>query len=207
MEILELAIPHAWLISPQQFPDERGLFLESFKNSALAKAVGHELTVAQVNCSVSRRGVLRGIHAATVPPGQAKYITCLRGAVVDVVVDIRVGSPTFGRYATVRLDDADRRAVYVSEGLGHGFMALTDDATVMYLCSTPFNPAGEFGVDPLDPEVGVAWPPELEPVLSPKDATAPSLAEAAAEGLLPTYQACLAFYERLRSRGALRSGQ
>lgn len=199
MEIRELAVPHAWEVTPRVFPDDRGAFAEVFKSAELVKAVGHELTVAQLNCSTSRRGVLRGIHTASVPPGQAKYVTCLHGAVLDVVVDIRVGSPTFGRYELVRLDDASRRAVYVSEGLGHGFLALTDDATVAYLCSTPYNPAGEFGMNPLDPEVGVAWPPDLPPVLSGKDAAAPSLAEVRAQGLLPTYSDCLALYERLRS--------
>jgi dTDP-4-dehydrorhamnose 3,5-epimerase len=199
MEIRELAVPHSWAITPRQFPDERGVFLEVFKNPLLAKAVGHEFTVAQANCSVSRRGVLRGIHSASVPPGQAKYITCLRGEVLDVVVDIRVGSPTFGRYDTVLLDDVDRQAVYVSEGLGHGFVALSDEATVMYLCSTPFNPAGEFGIDPLDPDIGVSWPVDTPPILSDKDAAAPSLARAAEQGLLPAYADCLAFYERMRA--------
>jgi dTDP-4-dehydrorhamnose 3,5-epimerase len=199
MEIRELAVPHAWVITPRQFPDERGLFLETFKSGPLAKVVGHELAVAQVNCSVSHRGVLRGIHAATVPPSQAKYVTCVRGAVLDVVVDIRVGSPTFGRYDAVRLDEPDRRAVYLSEGLGHGFLALTDDATVLYLCSTPYNPAGEFGVQPFDPAIGIEWPADVPPILSGKDETAPTLAEAADAGLLPRYDDCVAFYERLRN--------
>jgi dTDP-4-dehydrorhamnose 3,5-epimerase len=174
------------------------MFVETFKNAALAKTVGHELAVSQVNCSVSRRGVLRGIHFAAVPPGQAKYVTCIRGAVLDVAVDVRVGSPTFGRYDTVRLDEADRRAVYLGEGLGHGFLALTDDATVSYLCSTPYNPAAEFGVHPLDPAVGIAWPSEAPPILSAKDGAAPTLAEAAGQGMLPRYEDCLAFYERLQ---------
>lgn len=200
MEIRELAVPHAWMVTPRTFPDERGLFLETFKNGALTKAVGHELTVAQVNCSVSHRGVLRGIHAATVPPSQAKYVTCVRGAVLDVVVDIRLGSPAFGRHDTVLLDEKDRRAVYISEGLGHGFLALTDDATVMYLCSTPYDPVGEFGVQPSDPALGIRWPAEVPPTLSPKDEAAPTLAEAGEQGLLPRYEDCLAFYERLRCR-------
>jgi dTDP-4-dehydrorhamnose 3,5-epimerase len=201
MDMHELAVPHAYKFTPRQFPDERGLFLEVFKGSALEKAVGHRLAVAQVNTSVSRHGVLRGIHAATVPPSQAKYVTCLRGAVLDVVVDIRVGSPAFGRYDTVRLDDVDRRAVYISEGLGHAFLALTDNATVAYLCSTPYEPAAEFGVHPLDPAIGVPWPADVGPILSDKDAAAPTLAEAREQGLLPLYSDCLAFYERLRAGG------
>jgi dTDP-4-dehydrorhamnose 3,5-epimerase len=198
MEIRELGVSHAWEITPHQFEDQRGIFVETFKNSALAEVVGHELTVAQVNCSTSRRGVLRGIHSAAVPRGQAKYITCLRGAVLDVVVDIRVGSPGYGTFDMVRLDDTDRRSVYVSEGLGHGFVALTDDATVVYLCSTPHNPAGEFGVHPLDPAIGIPWPAGVTPVLSAKDEAAPTLEEARMKGLLPGYEACLSFYDSLR---------
>jgi dTDP-4-dehydrorhamnose 3,5-epimerase len=143
--------------------------------------------------------VLRGIHFADVPPGQAKYVTCVRGAVLDVVVDIRVGSPTYAQWEAVRLDEDTRRAVFLAEGLGHAFMALTDDATVVYLCSTGYAPKREHGVHPLDPALGIAWPEGIEPVLSPKDAEAPSLAEAERSGLLPTYADCSAHYQRLRS--------
>jgi dTDP-4-dehydrorhamnose 3,5-epimerase len=135
-----------------------------------------------------------------VPPGQAKYVTCVRGAVLDVVVDIRVGSPAFGRWEAVRLDGDTRHAVFLAEGLGHAFMALTDDATVVYLCSTGYAPGREHGVNPLDPELGIAWPDGIPPVLSPKDAEAPSLAEAEQAGLLPTYAACSDHYRRLRGR-------
>jgi dTDP-4-dehydrorhamnose 3,5-epimerase len=153
----------------------------------------------QANCSVSRRGSLRGVHFADVPPGQAKYVTCLRGSVIDVVVDIRTGSPTFGRSAVNRLDDRTRRAVYLAEGLGHGFLALSDEAVVVYLASEPYVPDREHGVHPLDPALGIEWPRGIEPVLSPKDAAAPSLAEAERAGLLPSYADCLAYQEKLRS--------
>ena len=106
---------------------------------------------------MSRRGVIRGIHFADVPPGQAKYVTCVRGAILDVVVDLRAGSPTFGQWVAVRLDER-RRAVFLAEGLGHAFMALSDQATVLYLCSTPYAPGREHGVHPLDPEIGIDWP-------------------------------------------------
>jgi len=150
---------------------------------------------------VSRRGVLRGVHFADVPPGQAKYVTCVAGAILDVVVDIRVGSPTFGRWEAVRLDDENRRALYVAEGLGHAFLALSESATVVYLCSQPYAPAREHGIHPLDPELGIDWPLDGEPVLSAKDAAAPTLAEARAAGLLPGYDACLDFYASLRKDG------
>ena len=196
-----LGIDGAWVLEPQLFEDDRGTFHEWYRGGEFREATGHDLTLAQANCSVSRRGVLRGLHYADVPPGQAKYVTCVRGAVLDVVADIRVGSPTFGQWEAVRLDDSGRRAVFLAEGLGHAFMALTDDATVVYLCSTGYDPRREHTVDALDPALGITWPDGLTPVLSPKDARAPSLAEAREAGLLPSYEACRALYERLRGEG------
>ena len=159
------------------------------------------MPVAQANCSISRRGVIRGIHFADVPPGQAKYVTCVNGAILDVVVDLRAGSPGFGRWSAVRLDDQNRRAVFVAEGLGHAFMALSDQASVLYLCSTPYAPGREHGVHPLDPGIGIAWPAGIEAILSDKDAAAPSLAQTQAARLLPDYHDCLAVAARLRSGG------
>ena len=193
-----LTIDGAWEFTPKAFGDDRGVFLEWFKADVFAEAVGHTLTIAQANQSVSARGVLRGIHFAAVPPSQAKYVYCPRGAVLDVVIDIRVGSPTFGEWDAVRLDDVDRRAVYIAEGLGHAFMALQDDSAVTYLCSTGYNPTREFGTNPLDPDLGLPWPSDIEPRLSAKDAEAPSLAQAATDGILPTWDECQAFYAQLR---------
>jgi dTDP-4-dehydrorhamnose 3,5-epimerase len=199
VDVRELKIPGAWEFTPRQFPDPRGVFLEWFKGSVVETAVGHRLGLAQANHSVSSRGTTRGVHFADVPPGQAKYVYCTRGAVLDVAVDIRVGSPTFGVSDAVRLDDEDRRGVYLSEGLGHAFMALTDDANVTYLCSEPYNPTGEHGISPLDAHLDLPWPADIEPLLSDKDAAAPTLAEAEGQGLLPSYDACLAFYDSLRT--------
>jgi dTDP-4-dehydrorhamnose 3,5-epimerase len=196
MKIRPLSIEGAWEITPQQHGDPRGMFMEYYRFDHLAEAVGHPLRLAQANLSTSAKGVVRGIHFADVPPGQAKYITCVSGAVLDVVVDIRVGSPTFGAWESVRLDDEDRRAVYLAEGLGHAFCALTAGATVAYLCSSSYRPGHEHGIDPLDPELDIAWPAD-PPLLSEKDAGAPSLAEARAAGLLPQYDACVAFTESL----------
>lgn len=198
MQVDQTQVPGAWVFTPRQFPDPRGVFLEWFKASVLEQAVGQPLAVKQANHSASSRGTLRGVHFADVPPGQAKYVYCTRGAVLDVVVDIRVGSPTFGVSDAVRLDDVDRRGIYLSEGLGHAFLALTDDANVTYLCSEPYNPGHEHGVHPLDPELDLPWPSDLEPLLSEKDAAAPSLAEARASGLLPSYDDCVRFYDSLR---------
>ena len=189
MDIRELAVPGALEITPRQFGDDRGTFLEWFKDEAFATAVGHDLALAQANCSVSRRGVLRGIHYADVPPGQAKYVTCVRGAVLDVAVDIRVGSPTFGAWDSVLLDTVDRRAIYLAEGLGHAFLSLEDDSTVVYLCSEGYAPAREHEIHPLDPAIAIAWPADVEPLLSPKDAAAPTLDAARAAGLLPEWDA------------------
>jgi dTDP-4-dehydrorhamnose 3,5-epimerase len=199
VQIRPLSVPDSFEITPVQHGDDRGVFLEWYRFDRLAEAVGHPLRLAQGNCSISRRGVLRGIHYADVPPGQAKYVTCLRGAVLDVVVDIRVGAPTFGRWDSVLLDDTDRRAIYLAEGLGHAFLALTDEATVAYLCSEPYRPGAEHGVHPLDPGIGIDWPDDVEPLLSPKDAATPTLAEAAEQGLLPAHADCQACYASLRT--------
>ncbi|GEK21650.1 dTDP-4-dehydrorhamnose 3,5-epimerase [Cellulomonas xylanilytica] len=194
MQFRELAVPGAWEITTKQFGDPRGVFLEWFKDEAFQEAVGHPLDLRQANCSVSAAGVLRGIHFADVPPGQAKYVTCVKGAVLDVAVDIRVGSPTFGRWDAVLLDDTDRRAIYLSEGIGHAFMALEDDSTVVYLCSTGYSPGREHGIHPLDPAIGIDWPTtdrqgrSITPQLSDKDVAAPTLEEARGQGLLPTLE-------------------
>lgn len=188
-----VGIDGAWTFTPVIHRDGRGSFLEWYRAGELSGELGYWPESVQANCSVSRRGVIRGVHFASVPPGQAKYVTCVSGAILDVIVDLRVGSPDFGRWESVRLDDTDRRAVFLSEGLGHAFTALTDEATVIYLCSAPYAPGREHGVHPLDPEIGIAWPQDAEPVLSPKDAAAPTLAQARSTGLLPGYADCEAY--------------
>lgn len=196
-----LGIEGAWTFIPQVFRDDRGSFLEAFRGAEFAADLGYGLEVAQVNCSVSRRGTIRGIHYADVPPGQAKYVTCAAGAVLDVVVDVRAGSPSFGTCEAVRLDDQDRRAVFLAEGLGHAFMALTEQATVIYLCSTPYAPGREHGVDPLDPALAIDWPLDGMdgPLLSDKDKNASSLEQALLAGMLPRYDDCAAYSACLRA--------
>jgi dTDP-4-dehydrorhamnose 3,5-epimerase len=198
-----LGIDGAWVFTPRVHHDDRGAFLEEFRGGEFADDLGYRLELGQVNCSISRRGVLRGVHYADVPPGQAKYVTCVRGAVLDVVVDVREGSPDFGKWEAVRLDEESRRAIFLAEGLGHGFLALTDDATVIYLCSTPYVPGREHGINPLDPAIGIAWPlEELDdgPILSDKDAAAPTLEEVLLAGELPRYEDCLAYTAELRGQ-------
>jgi dTDP-4-dehydrorhamnose 3,5-epimerase len=203
MEIRELAVPGAYEITPKQLGDQRGLFLEWYRADRMAEVLGYPLDLAQVNCSVSARGVLRGIHFAEVPPGQAKYVTCVAGAGLDVVVDLRVGSATFGQHDVVLIDTVDRRAVYVGEGMGHAFMALEDGTAINYLLSEPFAPGREHGVHPLDPALGIAWPDDVEPVLSDKDRAAPTLAEAEAAGLLPSYDGVQAYTAELAARARI----
>jgi epimerase EvaD len=198
MDVRELAVPGAFEFTPRVFPDDRGLFVVPFAEEPFLKAVGHPLRLAQTNHSSSRRGVVRGLHYADVPPGQAKYVYCPRGALLDVVVDIRVGSPTFGRWDAVRLDPVEFRAVYVPEGVGHAMMALEDETVISYLCSTGYNPGREHGVDPLDPALGLPWP-DLDVVVSDKDRAAPTLAAAREAGMLPSFVDCQAHYQRLRT--------
>lgn len=195
-----LGIEGAWVYTPTVHGDDRGSFAEQFRGAEFAADLGYRLDIAQVNCSVSQRGVIRGIHYADVPPGQAKYVSCLAGAGLDVIIDIRVGSPTFGKWEAVRLDATSRRSVFISEGLGHAFMALTDDATLLYLCSTPYAPGREHGVHPFDPAIGIDWPlgEDGAPLMSPKDAAAPTLEEARQAGQLPRYEDCTAYLEVLR---------
>jgi dTDP-4-dehydrorhamnose 3,5-epimerase len=198
VQIRELSVPDSYEITPKQFGDDRGVFLEWYRFDKLEEALGHRLQLAQANTSVSKRGVVRGIHFADVPPSQAKYVTATRGAVLDFVIDIRVGSPTFGSWDSVLLDEVDRRAIYIAEGLGHCFVALTDEATVSYLVTSPFNAEREHGIDPLDPDVGLRFPEAAGVLLlSPKDREAPSLSEAASTGLLPTWQAARDYYAAL----------
>ncbi|MGW4568076.1 dTDP-4-dehydrorhamnose 3,5-epimerase [Streptomyces sp. NPDC004561] len=192
-----LGVEGAWVDTPRVFTDDRGRFHEWFRGGAFRDSTGHGFSLAQANCSRSVRGTLRGIHYAAVPPGQAKYVTCVSGAVLDVVVDIRVGSPGFGTWEAVRLDDTTHRGVYLSEGLGHAFMALEDNSTVVYLCSEGYAPEREHGIDPLDPALAIAWPKDLAPLLSGKDAAAPTLEEAGRKGLLPSFEDCAAFRRSL----------
>jgi dTDP-4-dehydrorhamnose 3,5-epimerase len=199
MEVTETKVPGAWVFTPRQFSDDRGLFAEWLKADLMREVVGHPIEVAQANNSVSRRDVLRGVHFALVPPGQAKYVYCPRGALRDFVVDIRVGSPTFGVWDSVVLDEHDRRAMYVAEGIGHAVVALTDDASLMYLVSAPYDPAREFTVSPLDPALGIDWGVE-SPILSDRDRNAPTLAEAEKLGQLPTWESCVARYAELGTR-------
>ncbi|TFV63652.1 dTDP-4-keto-6-deoxy-D-glucose epimerase [Geodermatophilus sp. DF01-2] len=198
MQIRQLAVGDAYVLDLVPHGDARGRFTEWYRADVLADVVGHGLPLAQANHSVSAHGVLRGVHFALVPPGQAKYVYCPAGRVLDVVVDVRVGSPTFGRHDSVLLDSEEPRAVYLSEGLGHAFLSLADGSSVTYLVSSGYDPAREVGVSPLDPALDLPWPDDVEFELSVKDRHAPTLAGAREQGLLPTIEECRARYGQLR---------
>ena len=182
-------MPGAYEFTPVVHGDDRGSFVESYRFEALSEAIGRPFVLGQANTSVSAAGVVRGVHYALLPPGQAKYVTAVHGALLDIVVDLRVGSPTFGAVDTVELDDVARRAVFLSEGLGHVLVARTDGATATYLTNEVFNPERELTINPLDPELALPLPfPPEQLLLSPRDVAAPSLAEARERGLLPSWE-------------------
>ena len=185
MVIEPLYIEGSFLVRPEQHTDSRGSFTESFRGDRLAEVLGYRPDIVQANISVSAKGVFRGIHYAGFPVSQAKYITCMSGALLDFIVDIRVGSPTFGRWQSIHLTPENRFAIFLTEGLGHGFAALEDNTTAAYLLTTAYNPENEHEINPLDPMLDLMLPPDS--MLSPKDAAAPTLEEAGVRGLLPSY--------------------
>jgi dTDP-4-dehydrorhamnose 3,5-epimerase len=170
------------LLEPTVHGDERGFFAESYRAADLAE-LGIREEWVQDNHSRSARGVLRGMHFQM---GQAKLVRCARGTVLDVAVDIRRGSPTFGEWEAVELDDRALRMLYLPVGFAHGFCVTSDVADVLYKCSSYYDPTLESGVSALDPDLGIAWP-EGPLILSARDRAAPSLAEAA-EGLPFVYE-------------------
>lgn len=171
-------LPGLKLIEPVVHGDDRGFFLESYREDRLAE-LGVREHWLQDNHARSGRGVLRGMHFA-LPPGQAKLVRCVRGAIVDVCVDIRRGSPTYGRWEAFELDDVAHRMLYVPVGFGHGYCVISDVADVTYKCSHPYDPALEREFSPFDPEVGITWP-DVPPIVSARDRDAPLLADIAGD--------------------------
>lgn len=191
MTVQALPIAGSWEVRPKVFGDARGAFSEQFTAASAHEILGRHFEVAQVNLSTSAAGTIRGVHFADVPPGQAKYVWCTAGAALDVVVDLRVGSPTFGRWHAVRLG-ADRNAVLISEGLGHAFVALEDCTAVTYLCNAPYTPQREHSVSPFDADLAIDWPELGRPwIVSDRDRAAPSLAQAERMGILPRWPVVL----------------
>jgi dTDP-4-dehydrorhamnose 3,5-epimerase len=187
MELTPLSISGAWVAKSPLWTDERGFFREWFRRADVFSATGIDFEVQQANISSSMRGVLRGIHYSLVANGQAKWITCVNGKIRDVVVDIRPGSATYGQYEIVELSGLAGNAVLIGAGLGHGFISLSDASVVAYLVSSAYSPNQEFEINPMDSTIQIDWGLPLdEIILSSKDQLAPSLAERAAAGKLPT---------------------
>ncbi|AVG24573.1 dTDP-4-dehydrorhamnose 3,5-epimerase [Pontimonas salivibrio] len=186
MEFVALGIAGAFEVRNVVHADDRGEFAEWFRFDHIEANTGYRFPVRQANVSRSSRGVVRGIHYAEVPPGQAKLVTCMTGRIRDVVVDIRVDSPTFGQWEAIDVSAAARNAMLLPYGVGHAFVALDDDTTVCYLVSDVYTPDKENGIFPLDPEIGIDFGmPADQLLLSPKDQDAPTLSDAHAAGLLP----------------------
>jgi dTDP-4-dehydrorhamnose 3,5-epimerase/epimerase EvaD len=190
MKMRPLAVAGAFEFSPTIYEDERGLFVSPFQEPAFVEATGHRHTVAQTNHNRSAYGVVRGIHFTLTPPGQAKYVHCARGRALDVVVDLRAGSPTFGRWDAVEMDDLSFRSMYFPVGVGHAFIALAADTVMSYLVTSSYVPEHELSIDPLDADLALPWPAGIEYVLSERDRTAMSFEQAGADGLLPRYADC-----------------
>ena len=186
MKLIPLGIEGAWLAESPVWSDERGFFREWFKAEDVLAAAGIDFSIQQANISQSQRGVIRGIHYSLAPQGQAKWVTCVSGSIRDVIVDIRPNSSTFRNWIEIELQGGSGKAVYISEGLGHGFLALEDNTSVAYLLSTPFLPTEEFEINPLDEELGIDWGVNLTEIkISEKDKNAPTLAMRLSEGRLP----------------------
>ncbi|MEV7555722.1 dTDP-4-dehydrorhamnose 3,5-epimerase family protein [Amycolatopsis sp. NPDC089917] len=188
MQARKLAVEGAIEFTPRVFPDDRGMFLSPYQEEAFVEAHGAPLfRVAQTNHSVSKRGVMRGVHYTVTPPGVAKYVYCARGKALDIVVDIRVGSPTFGKTDVVLMDQETHRTMYFPVGLGHAFVALEDDTVMSYMISGTYVPQNELALSVLDPALELSLDIGVEPILSERDRVAITLAEAKERGLLPDY--------------------
>ena len=192
MKATPLSINGSWKIDFQRFDDNRGYFYESFKDEDFKSQIGRNFSIKQTNTSSSSKGSVRGIHYALVPPSQAKLVQCQRGSIKDYVIDIRVGSPTFGQFEEIELNENSASAVFIEEGLAHAFVALENQTVVTYYVTEKYNPEREKGINPFDKILNVKWP-EIELVLSEKDKQAITLEEAKNQGLLPNFDECKKF--------------
>lgn len=175
MEVIKTDIEGPLIIEPKVFGDARGYFFESFSQREFDAKVG-ELRFVQDNESCSRRGVMRGLHFQMPPFTQAKLVRCVRGAVLDVAVDIRRGSPTYGRHVAVELTEDNHRQFFVPKGFAHGFSVLSDVAVFQYKCDEFYHPEADAGISILDESLGIDWRiPLEEAVLSEKDTRHPLL--------------------------------
>ena len=196
MKVTPLKIDGSWIIDLNIFEDGRGFFYESFRSEIAKKYFGREFSIKQSNTSVSKKGSVRGIHYALVPPSQAKYVQCQKGSIVDYIIDIRVGSPTFSQFVEVDLSATNPQAIFIEEGLAHAFVALEDETVVTYFVSENYNPEREKGINPFDSDLDIKWP-NINLELSEKDKLAISLKEAQVQNLLPIFDDCKKFIKSL----------
>ena len=196
MKVTPLKIDGSWIIDLNIFEDGRGFFYESFRSEIAKKYFGREFSIKQSNTSVSKKGSVRGIHYALVPPSQAKYVQCQKGSIVDYIIDIRVGSPTFSQFVEIDLSATNPQAIFIEEGLAHAFVALEDETVVTYFVSENYNPEREKGINPFDSDLDIKWP-NINLELSEKDKLAISLKEAQIQNLLPMFDDCKKFIKSL----------
>lgn len=179
MEVIKTDIEGLLIIEPAVFGDERGYFLESFNAHEFALKTGLDVTFVQDNESMSSYGVIRGLHYQIMPYAQAKLVRCVQGRVLDVAVDIRKGSPTYGRHVAVELSAENHRQFFISKGFAHGFSVLSEKAVFQYKCDAFYHPEADSGIDVFDPALGIDWLiPREAAVLGQKDLSRPSLTEA-----------------------------
>ena len=187
MQRIDTSLPGVYLIEPDVWRDERGFFFESYNRAALAE-LGLDVEFVQDNVSHSFEGVLRGLHYQLQQP-QAKLVRCLRGAVHDVVVDIRQGSPSFGQWFSCELSEENNHQIFIPVGFAHGFYTLSEKAEVHYKCSDYYHPPGERGILWNDPGLAIDWPlSSPEPIISSKDLNALTLSQISADDL-PAFEA------------------
>ena len=196
MKVTPLKIDGSWIIDLKIFEDGRGFFYESFRSEIAKKYFSREFSIKQSNTSVSKKGSVRGIHYALVPPSQAKYVQCQKGSIVDYIIDVRVGSPTFSQFVEVELSATNPQAIFIEEGLAHAFIALEDETVVTYFVSENYNPEREKGINPFDSDLNIKWP-DINLELSEKDKLAISLKEAQVQNLLPLFDDCKKFIKSL----------
>ena len=178
MNLIPLGIEGAWLAESQVWSDERGFFREWFKAEDVKSVTGRDFGIEQANISLSSLGTLRGLHYSIAPRGQAKWITCVSGSIKDVIVDIRPKSKTYGQWIEVELTGNSGKAVFISEGLGHAFLALENNTAVAYLVSTPYSQEYELAINPLDDFLKIDWGMESSKLrISEKDLNAPTFLE------------------------------
>lgn len=171
-----MTVKGGFLIDPEAHEDNRGYFLEAMRTDLLTAVSGQAFELAQMNISMSKQGTLRGIHATTSPDGQSKYVTCVVGSIIDVIVDLSFDSPTFGKWALAELDSANGTSVFVPPWAGHGFLAVSPIAKVVYLTSSPYEPGLEVVIDALDHDLAIPWPSDHAFVRSSRDCEGQSFA-------------------------------